>query len=421
MYLWFNNYPIMVVSHIKKINRLFSLQLMILLLLADVIIDPGNLIFHAKYILFALVFLFWIPEVLHKKPEIPVKLWWAVFFVSVFMPFYALSISILNHSLQNTPPGTFVYFNSFFFFAVILVIVSEKTDLTTYFNYTSLLIVIITLGLYFLLLLNPGNFGKLYHYFVEEKQTTVYALRDYGKVTLLMIFYKTSPLLVFPLSYYLYMLFIRNRKIRISVVMVFFLSVTLFLSGTRANLLSMIIIWFFYFGFFLFRKSKISFLWIVAGFTVILFFILPPLAEGLFNRNEASNVIKFGYLSSYSNFFNHHWISLLLGQGVGGSFYAAGLDRWIDVSELTYLELIRVWGLPVGLSFIVFLFLPLIKEIRNKNISHLFIAYLAYLFISGTNPLLMSSTGMLVLVYVFSKVFFIKDKMIFHNAKHQEQ
>jgi len=378
-----------------------------ILLFVDVMVDPTNLIFHVKYVLFGLVLVIWAMGNFSKKLILPRYLWFILLFISFFMPFYALSTGFLNSMLHNTSVGSLVYFNSFFFFAIILVTVSEKMNLATLFNYSSLTIVLMTLGLYLVLIFNTSMFGDLYKYFVLEKQVAYYSLRNFGKITLLMIFYKTSPLLVFPLSYYLYQLLIIRQKTHLffSIFLLVLVSLTLYFSGTRANILSLILIILFYVGFYLYKKSKAWFIWTIVLGLLAFLFMFPSIAAIFLNRQEVSNAIKFGYLSSYSNYFDHHLLSLLFGQGLGGTFYASVLHRFINNSELTYLELIRVWGVPISLVFFSILLLPLLAEIRTRKISHIFIAYLAYLSISGTNPLLMSSTGMLVLVYVFTNFF----------------
>ena len=379
----------------------------IVLLLVDVMVDPTNQIFHVKYILFGLVFVVWIGGNLKKKQVFPRYFWALLLFIAFFMPFYELSVGLINSILHNVPVGKMVYFNSFFFFAMILVTVSERIDLTTMFNYSSLTIVAMTLGLYLVLIFDLHLFGDMYRYFVVDKQVVVYALRNYGKVTLLMIFYKTSPLLVFPLSWYLYRLLIEKQKkyLFFNVLLLILTALTLYFSGTRANLVSLVFILIFYLGYYLFKKSKIWFVWALGLSVLVVLFMMPSVAGLLLNKQETSNAIKFSYLSSYAGYFDHHLLSLLFGQGVGGTFYAAGLHRFVNVSELTYIELIRIWGIPVAFLFVAVLFIPVVNEIKNRKITPVFIAYLAYLFISGTNPLLLSSTGMLVLVYVFTQTF----------------
>jgi len=383
------------------------LNISIALLFVDVMVDPANLIFHVKYVLFGLVFLIWLLRNYSKNLIFSRRQWFILLFIAFFMPFYELSTGFVTSMFHNIPVGRMVYFNSFFFFAMIIVTVSEKVNLTKMFNYSSLIIVFITLSLYLVLFFNIRMFGEMYKYFVADKQVVVYALRVYGKTTLLMIFYKTSPLLVFPLSYYLYQLLISRQKKHVffTVLLLVLVSLTLYFSGTRANMLSLFLIILFYIGFFLYKKSKVWFIWAAAIVVLVAVFLLPSVVTMFFSRQEASNAIKFGYLTSYSNYFDHHLVSLLFGQGIGGTFYASGLHRFIDVSELTYIELIRIWGVPISLTFMGVLLIPLFAELRAKKITHLFIAYLAYLFISGTNPLLLSSTGMLVLVYVFTNFF----------------
>ncbi len=383
------------------------LNISMILLFVDVMADPTNLIFHVKYVLFGLVFMIWLFGNYAKKLILTKKQWLILLFIAFFMPFYELSAGLINSMLHNIPVGRPVYFNSFFFFAILLITLSEKMALTKMFNYSSLVIVLITLGLYLILIFNTRMFGEMYKYFVMDKQVVVYALRDYGKTTLLMIFYKTSPLLVFPLSWYLYRILIEKRRkaLFVNILLLVLTALTLYFSGTRANLVSLVLIVAFYFGYFLFKKSKIWFVWALALAVLVALFMLPSVAGLLFSKQEASNAIKFGYLSSYANYFDHHLLSLLFGQGIGGTFYASGLHRFVDVSELTYIELIRIWGIPISVIFFGILMAPLFTEIRPGKITHLFIAYLAYLFIAGTNPLLLSSTGMLVLVYVFTNTF----------------
>lgn len=382
------------------------LNISIGLLVLDIMIDPPNLIFHSKYLLFVIVFLIWFLKIIKTKTKIvvPKSLFFVLAFISLFMPFYALSVGIINSILNDTEIGTLAYFNSFFFFLLLLVIVNENIELTKFINYSSLMVVGITLGFYLILLLSPTFFTVIYHYFVIDKGVAVYALRNYGGVTLIMMFYKTSPILVFPLSYYLYRIFITPEKRRLipDIIVLCLIIAALFISGTRANVVSLIAIVLFYFGFYIYKKSKEWFVLINIASLLLALFALPVFFDLLLNKHEASNMIKFGHFSSYLDHFENHKIMSIFGQGIGGSFYSSGINKLSNISELTYLELIRIWGFPITLLFLSALILPLINEIRSKNISHIFIAYITYLFIAGTNPLLLSSTGMIVLVYVFS-------------------
>jgi len=347
------------------------------------------------------------PKTVFEKIVLPKLLVIVLVFISFFMPLYALSVGLINNFLKNTDIGLIIYFNSFFFFLLVLIIVNERIKLTKIFNYSSLLVVLITLGSYCVLVYNPKTFGSLYQYFVVNKGVAVYGLRNYGDFTLLMMFYKTSPLLIFPLSYYLYQVLIKQdwNKIFLKIIILIFVIITLFLSGTRANILSLFLIILFYISFYLYKKSKIIFAIVSIFYIFIALYGLSAIGGFLLSKQEVSNMIKFRHFISYIEHFSDNIGGLIFGQGIGGSFYSLGINRLTNITELSYFELVRIWGLPITIIFILVLIIPIFYEIKSRNISHLFIAYIAYLFIAGTNPLLLSSTGMIVLVYVFSNMF----------------
>lgn len=400
--------------HWYKKNYSALLIVFISMLIIDVIIDPSNRIFHIKYILFGITFLLWIPKMASEKIVLPKLLVFVLVFTSFFMPFYALSVGLFNNFLNNTDIGGIVYFNSFFFFALLIVIVNARIELTKIFNYSSLIIVLITFGAYSILVLDPKTFGVIYQYFVIDKQVAIYSLRDYGDFTILMMFYKTSPLLVFPLSYYLYQVLIKKerKKIFLKLIILISLMVTLFLSGTRANILSLVLIILFYSIYYAYTKSKIVFTLLSGIYILFLLYGMSAIGKIILNPQEISNMVKFGHFISYIEHFSDNIGHFIFGQGLGGSFYSFGINQITNITELSYFELVRIWGSPITLVFLFVLMIPIFYEIKSKNISHIFIAYLAYLFIAGTNPLLLSSTGMVVLVYVFSKVFLKKENTI---------
>lgn len=387
--------------------------ILIAILMVDVITDPTNLIFQMKYFVFGAIFLFWIPKLIYTKIVFPKALVFILLFMSFFMPFYALSLGLFNNFLNNTDIGGIVYFNSFFFFALLVVIVDARIELTKIFNYSSLLIVLITFGAYSILVLDPITFGSLYQYFVIDKQVAIYSLRNYGNFTILMMFYKTSPLLVFPLSYYLYNLLIIKeiKNITLQLGILVSIAVTLFLSGTRANILSLVLILLFYLTYYAYTKSRLLFVFISGFYLLFLLYTLSAIGDVLLNAQEISNKVKFGHFISYIEHFYDHLAHFIFGQGLGGAFYSSGIHQITNITELSYFELVRIWGLPITLVFVFILLIPVYKEIRSRKITHLFIAYIAYLFIAGTNPLLLSSTGMVVLVYVFSEVYQRQNKI----------
>ena len=104
-------------------------------------------------------------------------------------------------------------------------------------------------------------------------------------------------------------------------------------------------------------------------------------------------------------------ITILSGVGLGGGIITT--ERGLTYNlETTYLELIRLFGL-FGAFFLIFILIfPLLfyvfnkKHIKKSNEEFYFIlAYFCYVFIIiPTNPLFLSSTGMLVLSITYSLI-----------------
>ncbi|MBR7166466.1 MAG: hypothetical protein IKD38_01830 [Bacteroidaceae bacterium] len=121
--------------------------------------------------------------------------------------------------------------------------------------------------------------------------------------------------------------------------------------------------------------------------------------------NEPSNLVKYAHLTSYKELFNSNPEYLILGQGPATEFYSMGFRKMTLKTEWTYLELVRNYGvlcLPILYVILSPLF-RLIKLARKYDSAiPMAFAYVTYLIIAGTNPLLMSSTGMLVLLSAYS-------------------
>ena len=79
------------------------------------------------------------------------------------------------------------------------------------------------------------------------------------------------------------------------------------------------------------------------------------------------------------------------------------------MTELTYLEILRSYGLFGAVFVLALLSYPFrVLARREYHESHyVLLAYLCYLIICVSNPLLFSSSGMLVLALVVYKVFLL--------------
>jgi hypothetical protein len=127
--------------------------------------------------------------------------------------------------------------------------------------------------------------------------------------------------------------------------------------------------------------------------------------RSMFDPQDVSNAAKIAYLADYSEILFEPK-TLLLGQGLGTRFFASGLGEIVSITELSYFEVVRTYGIIVGAAFLLYLVYPLIVLVRSRGATYyVTVGYAAYLLESYSNPYLLSSNGMLVLGLVTALAF----------------
>ena len=226
-----------------------------------------------------------------------------------------------------------------------------------------------------------------------------YVGKHSGLVTGYMIFIKTSPLLVIAIpSFY-------NDKHYFSVIICI---LALLISGTRANiivgLLSLIIAIVFKGEKSLFEKVLLV-VSITGVIAVMINGIVVNNLESMFELKASDDAVRNGTLHSILDGFREDPLSLLIGSGYSSSFYNAGVNAYSTIVELSYWNLLRQVGLFLFLPMLFTFIYPVIKLVKYKNYIPNALAYLGYLIIAYTNPLLYSTTGLIGLLYMFNLVY----------------
>lgn len=378
----------------------FLLSFLVLILL----IDPTDRIFHLKIPSFILVIFGWL--ILRSRSKIQYyKEYLIIIFFLIFITIFGIFTAVAQGGGNTDFAFAFGFLKSIFILFLLIIVVDMDIDLGKYITKCSIFIPLITFVIYSLPIYNVALFGQVYNYLVLGTETMMIAKRDFYGYNVSMIYYKTSPMLVFPLSYYC-SVFVRDGFTvkRMILISMFFLC--LLISGTRANMLSAICVVIYWIYIFL-RERKNAFYSIVvfvSMFTVITMFALSL----SFKKKEASAETKYGHYVSLMDNFEEHPQYLLWGQGLGSRFYSIGKNGFTSQVELTYIELIRYFGVPLGLFFLIMIIYPMINIVINKKINaynrYIIPAFGTYLFICGTNPLLVSSTGMLVMILMYSYI-----------------
>lgn len=227
--------------------------------------------------------------------------------------------------------------------------------------------------------------------------------RSFVGIELTAVYYKSSILFFLPMAVYYYKMLTETFKLKNLIIFLLLFS-PLIIGGTRANILSAVAV----IGILsLIRLSRtqlgkqVVVLLTIAGI-IGCYFVLSAL---LTDKGEPSLTAKTSLLHSWCDLIVQHPMILVWGQGAGATFFTE-VRGLTSLTEWTYLELIRWFGIPISLLIIGLYLYPFYLMYRKrKSLPYqqpLSIAFLFYLLIAGTNPLLLSSTGMLALLTMYS-------------------
>lgn len=351
------------------------------------VIFPGDL-FNIKKIIFLVILLFNLRLITNSVFKRENTLF--TFFGLVFPTSLILYSTILTNDILISFSRSFAPY----IFLLIFVIKYYKIDYEKILLRSISLIMIITLSIVIMDISNLTNANSgffrdifyLYDIGIMGKSET-YSF--YYKV-----FMKTSPLLVF----LLFKKFSQGKYIP-----ALFTIMALVLSGTRANAILPIFFLMIYYIFFVDNKFKIiKYGLVVTSMAFILIFhsnIIAAFNEVLIIKGEQSNLVRVGHIVGIQDLIYSNPLIIIFGSGMGSDFFSHGSNSFTSSIEWSYIDLWRQMGFIFFSIFITFLLLPFFY--KNKTGNYKKIAYITYLIIAGTNPLLFSSTGYLAYLYMF--------------------
>ncbi len=249
-------------------------------------------------------------------------------------------------------------------------------------------------------LIDYFNLPVNYSLFFVQQGSAYLGERIYGGLSFYYVYFVASPMLVFLLAYESWSTLEHATFVRI--IRLLIVAVAMFLSGTRFSMLiaiSTIPLISLY-------KNRSAVPMVTVCFFALLTVVIftgyyGSVISHMFSLSEGSTSIKLSYLSGYSSLFNDP-LTLFFGQGFNAhewsSEFSEMLSRGGSKTELTYLELIRVFGFFGALYFsfeLLRFFLRSVKVLPKYR--WVFPGIALYLFMSSLNPYIFSSNGMLVL------------------------
>lgn len=244
----------------------------------------------------------------------------------------------------------------------------------------------------------------IYRFVGQYDDMIMMSHRTFLGFTFFNMYYKSVTSLVFVLFMFLFMLFNKQTRFRWLVLIFALLLVFSFLvSGSRSTILLPVAL-----------LGLVTYKY-VSGSRYLKYFIYPAIVLLAVSfvalivllaseKSEASNVIKYGHLESYANLFTEHPEYILFGEGPATKFYSIGFHRMTLLTEWTYLELLRNYGLfsLLILASVLYPLYNILKDYKNSLSFGIGCTYIIYFFVAGTNPLLFSSTGMVMILSAYS-------------------
>jgi hypothetical protein len=278
----------------------------------------------------------------------------------------------------------------------------RKKDLIKPFQQAIWYIGLVYIFIYIILLgeLLQWSHGGFVNYFVENNIARI-TTRNYGGVEFPYIYLYSSTLMIIPL------IISFNKVKKIKSLNFFYFSgivLSLFLSGTRSHQLIAI-----FYLFLLFKKISPKFTITGAIIFGIIFGneMLIILKEAL-STNEGSNEYKLDMIPYYYEIFSDYK-TIIFGQGFEAVSWdvnlrsIVSLDTGATKTEITYLEIIRVFGIPIAFIFFSAIIIKIFGSYKSNNIVQNQILILL-LIDSLLNPHLYSTYGAIIFSYAFSYI-----------------
>lgn len=254
-----------------------------------------------------------------------------------------------------------------------------------------LILATVTLILFFLSQLGGIFLAVIYDYCTLTENYTMAANRNFLGYAINGLYFKAGSLIIFAFVYNLY-----QYKGPLKTVFSVILYLSMMVAGSRTPMLVQTLILLVYLydrniiGKFLTRMSAL----VLLGMLVMVTYMLAT------QENEKSNEVKYDNFESYVEDIGDKGHPIW-GAGLGSDFYAKGRGVRLPYTELSYMDILRMYGLPVGIGFIFLFFAPcfwLWKYYkRSLFLKRFSFGYVLFLILSGTNPLLLGSIGLTAL------------------------
>jgi hypothetical protein len=382
------------------------LRLNLFLLLAVAIFDPSDLLVQLKVPLFFGVWLLFLVDIVistRNRYPVPASLYFYILVFVLLLPLIGLLVYVLRGGGTQDYDG-FRFYKSYLFLTLCIPLALKRLDLIRPLAYMLSVLAIATIYLY-TLTVNDDLLGKQLAAFGDAYVLFSMTERTYGSLSYQNVYFHASPLFVTAIVFFCYQFVHSIRWAKLWYGFFLVLNICgMILSGTRNNMLVaifaplLVLAWY--------RGTKVRLTIAALLIVIVVAGFSSGVIQAMFSGEDYGNAVKLGHVHDYGVLFSD-WRTLLFGQGFGAGFFSTAWGTTVTLTELTYLEIIRNYGIILAPVFYLLILFPLrvLADQRAQPDHYLFLGYACYLYLCAGNPLLLSSTGMLVLAIVLTKTF----------------
>jgi hypothetical protein len=333
-----------------------------------------------------------------------------VIYVGIFIAIPLLSILWYFIINGKQPFEGFGLLKGYLFVSFAIVLFLNRVDLIPQMSAVLTILACSVIAVFVAIELEPDLFETLYPL---GASTGVMILdnRNYGDFVLIQVYFVTSPMLAISIAYY----FDRTMSEQGIARKLVFLLLTainiagMFLAGTRNNIFVSLLLPFLLWPLYTKRVALSA----LCSFGILAVLALPfaDQLRAFLDPSEVGNSIKLTTLQDYFQMFADP-VTLLFGHGLGAyETWSAG--PYFYVTELTYPEMVRNFGLIGALVMLALLLFPIANAFfaqAGRRERTLAVAYFLYLAMCVSNPNLFSSMGMLILAGLLANIFLARDR-----------
>jgi len=325
-------------------------------------------------------------------------------YVLLFNTVPAASILWYMFSSGGEPFAGFQLLKGYLLIALALLLFASRINLLPILSGVLVLLAVSILGMFFVLTIFPDLFTPLYLF---GSATGVFILddRNYGGLVLRQVYFVTSPMLAIAIAHYFDAARRNSGTARwwfgsLSAICV----AAMFVAGTRNNMAVSILL---PATLLVLGSRRFLEMALVSGTLLACIALLfnEQLAQ-LLDPTETSNSMKLLLLQDYERILSDP-LGLFVGRGLGAYDYWSIRAAYFYVSELTYLELVRNFGVFGALTMLALLLYPVVYAFYLRRCypeRHIVVAYAFYLLMCASNPNLFSSMGILILAVVLANI-----------------